>query len=74
MYEIHPDQIDRLMEDFAHFFDMEIKDFIRLRHQELQHSGMQNSEIYSELAREIEERRFKAPELSERQIRRIIYG
>jgi len=36
--------------------------------------GRRNEEIYAQIAAELRERLVAAPELSERQVRRVIYG
>ena len=48
--------------------------FIRRRHRALQAEGLSNPEIFTRLAAEIERWRFRAPRLTTRQIRRMIYG
>jgi hypothetical protein len=48
--------------------------FIRRRHYALQSEGLSNPEIFARIAAELAEWRFRAPEYSARQIRRIIYG
>ena len=48
--------------------------FIRRRHHALQAEGLSNPEIFARLAAEIERWRFRAPRLTARQIRRMIYG
>ncbi len=65
---------DRLLEDLNHYFDIDVKEFVRIRHLELKTGGLKNNQIYHQLAQEIKARRFKSEALSERQIRRIIYG
>jgi hypothetical protein len=69
-----PDQAKSLLSEFLAYFDESKDEFIRRRHRELQDSGMANGEIYRRLSGELESRRFPAGPLSERQIRRIIYG
>jgi len=49
-------------------------EFVRRRHAELQRSGVPNRMVYGQVARELARRPVKSPALSERQIRRIIYG
>lgn len=73
-YSIDLPQLERLMDEFQSFYDADFKEFIQQRHCELKNQGMLNEEIYPKLLDELKERRFKAPELSLRQIRRIIYG
>jgi hypothetical protein len=49
-------------------------EFVRRRHRALQGEGVSNSEIFARLAAELERWRFRAPQYSERQLRRMIYG
>jgi hypothetical protein len=51
-----------------------VDEFIARRHAELQAQGESNAEIFERIAAELRGLRFKAPELSARQIRRRIYG
>ena len=48
--------------------------FVRRRHLALQSQGLANDAIFAQLASELERLRFRAPPLTARQIRRIIYG
>jgi hypothetical protein len=48
--------------------------FVRRRHRELQARGMHNDRIFSGVAAELRARRVAPPELSARQLRRIVYG
>ncbi len=48
--------------------------FVRRRHLELQSQGHNNKNIFQQLLLELQQRRFPAAQLSERQIRRMIYG
>lgn len=64
----------RLVNEVLAFMSEMPEDFIRRRHLALQAQGLSNRDIYLQIAKELEARRFRAPEYSERQIRRIIYG
>lgn len=64
----------RVVEDVAAFFQEPTETFIRRRHRELQGVGMVNQEIFTVIAHELAIRPVAAPELTERQIRRVIYG
>jgi hypothetical protein len=64
----------RLVNEVLAFMSEMPEDFIRRRHLALQSQGLSNRDIYLQIAKELEARRFRAPEYSERQIRRIIYG
>ncbi len=55
-----------------HAWDLET--WIRRRHEELQRQGLRNREIFPRLRREAEGMLFRSAPLSERQIRRIVYG
>ncbi|MEZ5176983.1 MAG: hypothetical protein R2746_01520 [Acidimicrobiales bacterium] len=51
-----------------------VDDLLRRRHRELQAEGLANPAIFERLARELARRPVAAPVLTERQIRRAIYG
>ena len=52
-----------------------LEEFVTRRHGELKAvQGLKNERIYRRIREELASRRFAAPELSERQIRRMIYG
>jgi hypothetical protein len=63
-----------LIDQVLAFLDEEPEQFIARRHRALQAEGLSNPEIFAKLTAELARWRFKAPALSERQIRRIIYG
>jgi hypothetical protein len=44
------------------------------RHGELRAEGLRNEAIYERIREEVRQRRFAAPPLTPRQVRRIIYG
>jgi hypothetical protein len=48
--------------------------YVRRRHAELQLHGTRNAEIFGAIGRELEQRLVAAPTLTERQLRRMIYG
>ena len=64
----------RLVEEIVSFFDETPDAFVVRRHRELQTDGLRNRVIYARVAAELSDWRFRAPRLSERQIRRIVYG
>ena len=51
-----------------------VDDYVAERHRELSARGDRNPDIYETIMRELASLRFAAPPLSERQIRRRIYG
>ena len=64
----------RIVEEVVSFYGETPEAFVVRRHRELQAEGMRNRAIYTWVAAEMEGWRFRAPRLSERQIRRIVYG
>ncbi|MGQ7843442.1 hypothetical protein ACUNV4_03115 [Granulosicoccus sp. 3-233] len=72
--DLTPTQATRLIEEVLAFYDESSAAFIQRRHYELQKAGLANAQIYQMIAAELEHRRFKLDPLTERQIRRTIYG
>ena len=64
----------RMVEEVISFYGETPEAFVVRRHRELQAEGMRNRAIYARLAAEMDGWRFRVPRLSERQIRRIVYG
>ncbi len=56
------------------YFDEDVADFVRRRHRELQRRSHTNDRILELIAAELAQRRFAAPELTARQLRRLVYG
>lgn len=67
-------EVRRVVEEIVSFFDETPEAFVVRRHRELQAEGLRNRVIYGRVAGELADWRFRAPRLSERQIRRIVYG
>ena len=64
----------RVVGDVLAHYSEPVEQYVRRRHTRLQLHGVRNPEIYRSIAAELAERVVAAPELSERQLRRIIYG
>jgi hypothetical protein len=64
----------RVIADVTTYFSETIEQFVRRRHGELQRRQRRNEEIWPLIEAELTQRRFAAPGLSERQLRRIVYG
>ena len=64
----------RVVEDVLAFHAEPGEAYVRRRHAELKTFGARNPEIFARLAEELAHRLVAAPELSERQLRRIVYG
>jgi hypothetical protein len=63
-----------LVDEVLSFLNERPEEFVCRRHRILQAEGLSNDEIFARLAAELQRWRFRAPEYTERQIRRIIYG
>jgi hypothetical protein len=64
----------RVIADVATYFNETIEEFVRRRHAELKQRQRKNDEIWPMIAAELDQRRFASPGLSERQLRRMVYG
>ena len=64
----------RVIADVATYFDETVEEFVRRRHAELRQRQRKNEEIWPLIEAELRQRRFAAPGLSVRQLRRIVYG
>lgn len=64
----------RLVEDVLSFHDEPVEAWVRRRHAELKTYGGKNADIFASLKEELRGHLVAAPELSERQLRRMIYG
>ncbi|GHF56005.1 hypothetical protein FHX82_002345 [Amycolatopsis bartoniae] len=65
---------ERVISDVLAYFSETTEEFVRRRHGELQRRGRRNAEIWRVIAAELAQRPVQAGELSERQLRRIVYG
>jgi hypothetical protein len=73
-YGIAEDDFGRLMDEFLAYFGSTLEEFVRIRHLELQRMGKRNPEIYRQISGEARALRFVEKDLSERRVRRFIYG
>ncbi|MCH0563716.1 MULTISPECIES: hypothetical protein [unclassified Streptomyces] len=64
----------RVIQDVLAYFDETIEDYVRRRHRELQAQGLVNATIFERIAADLQYRAVAPPELSLRQLRRIVYG
>jgi hypothetical protein len=64
----------RLVDDVVTWYREPVEQYVRRRHAHLRTYGGRNADIYARLADELRSRVVAAPDLSERQLRRIIYG
>ena len=68
------EQARRVVDEVFDTLSLDVDEFIAARHAELQRDGESNPMIFERIALELRLLRFKAPELTARQIRRRIYG
>ena len=64
----------RVITDVTTYFGETIEEFVQRRHAELRRAARKNDEIWPVIAAELRQRRFPAPALSDRQLRRLVYG
>ncbi|WP_208542842.1 hypothetical protein [Nocardioides euryhalodurans] len=64
----------RVVEDVLAFQAEPVADYVRRRHAHLKTYGLRNPEIFARISEELGQRLVAAPELSERQLRRLVYG
>jgi hypothetical protein len=69
-----PDVAARLISDVLAYYGETTEEFVRRRHGELSRRGHTNAQIWPVISAELAERRVAAAALSQRQLRRIVYG
>lgn len=86
--EAHPDLVEhlarttgltagqaaRVVADVLAYFAETAEQYVRRRHSEMQTYGQRNEQIFTRLGTELACRRVAPGELSQRQLRRIVYG
>jgi len=71
---LSPAEAARVVDDVVAFHAEPVEDYVRRRHAQMKTYGARNDEIFARVAEELATRVVAAPELSERQLRRIVYG
>ncbi|MBM7775242.1 hypothetical protein JOD54_005446 [Actinokineospora baliensis] len=64
----------RVVSDVLAYFGETVEEFVRRRHSELRRKRVPNADIWPRVGAELAARPIRAPALSERQLRRIVYG
>jgi hypothetical protein len=64
----------RVIADVAAYFGETVEEYVLRRHGELRRRQRKNDEIWPQITAELAVRRFAAANLTERQLRRIVYG
>lgn len=63
----------RVVADVVAYFGQTVEQYVMQRHEDLKATS-KNDDIWPLITAELRQRRFQAPELSDRQLRRIVYG
>ena len=71
---LSPGEASRVVAEVVDWYLEPIGEFVRRRHAHLRLRGKRNDEIFALIAAELGGRLVAAPCLSERQLRRIVYG
>ena len=64
----------RVVADVLAYFGETVEEFVRRRHGEMRRRHLTNAAIWPAITAEMATRRFGCPVLSQRQLRRIVYG
>ncbi len=64
----------RVVADVIGWYSEPVEEYVRRRHAHLKTCGSRNQQIFAQIADELAGRVVAAPDLSERQLRRIVYG
>ena len=64
----------KVVDEALSFLRESLPEYVARRHSELRRAGRRNDEIYQLLIEEVAARPFAVPTLTERQVRRLIYG
>jgi hypothetical protein len=69
-----PDAARWVVAEVLAYLDEPIEKVVRRRHRELQGEGLANADIWVRLGDELRAWRVAPPEMTERQLRRLVYG
>ena len=64
----------RVVQDVLAYFDETTQDYVRRRHRELQANGLTNTAIFDRIEADLKYWAVAPPELTLRQLRRMVYG
>jgi hypothetical protein len=64
----------RVVADVLAYFDETAAEYVVRRHEDLKQRNRRNDEIWPVIMGELRDRRFRAQDVSERQLRRLVYG
>lgn len=64
----------RVVADVMAYFGQTVEEYVVERHEDLKSRNQKNNDIWPVIMAELRDRRFRAPDTSERQLRRMVYG
>jgi hypothetical protein len=64
----------RVVADVMAYYGQTVEEYVVERHEGLKSRNRKNNDIWPEIMAELRDRRFRAPDTSERQLRRMVYG
>ena len=64
----------RVVADVMAYFGQTVEEYVIQRHENLKSRNRRNDDIWPLIMNELKTRRFKVDELSERKLRRMVYG
>ena len=71
---LNPSEAARVVAEVLGYFGESVQEFVRRRHRELKTGGLTNEQAFSLIAAELPARRVAPPQLTLRQLRRVVYG
>jgi hypothetical protein len=71
---LSPSEAARVVAEVLGYFGESAEEFVRRRHRELKAGGLTNEQAFALIAAELPARRVAPPQLSLRQLRRVVYG
>ena len=74
MFALTRSDARRAIDEVRTHFGETAEAYVRRRHRELQHTGTRNPDAFARIRDELSGRPVAAPPLTERQIRRCVYG
>ena len=64
----------RVVADVLAYYGQTVEEYVIKRHEDLKSRNRKNDDIWPLITGELRNRRFRAPDASERQLRRMVYG
>jgi len=71
---LSPGEAARVVAEVLGYFSESAEEYVRRRHRELKAEGLTNDQAFGRIAAELPARRVTAPQFSQRQLRRVVYG